>query len=193
MNYKKSSAYFLLLSFAIIFSSCSGQSKDAAATQSKKEDTPAVKNEINIHDRTKPALGKMSLGKGSLSFKMDGVLYQTDPGHTKCWTTASVPLAMLMARGEGLSISWQMGYEEGKDSYHLDRDRTGTVNFTIGKKTYWTRSVMGDNYLDIKITNVKDKYSLKMLSGTFEGVLEDKDRNKVKITEGKFVTEDIGS
>jgi hypothetical protein len=84
-----------------------------------------------------------------------------------------------------------MGYEEGKNSYKLDGDSKGTINFTIAGKTYWTRSVMGDNYLDIIVTGIKNKYSLKLLSGTFEGVLEDKDGKKVQITEGKFVTDDI--
>lgn len=192
MNNKTSICFNLLL-IAIIFSSCNGQSQEAASTQFKKDDSTVTRNKIHTGSSSEFAPEKMSQGKGSLSFKLDGVLYQTDPGHTKCWTTSAVPLAMLMARGDGLSISWQMVYEEGKDSYHLAKDRNGTVNFTIGEKTYWTRSLKGDNYLDIKITSVKDKYNLKMLSGTFEGVLEDKDRNKVQITEGKFVTENIGS
>jgi hypothetical protein len=98
---------------------------------------------------------------------------------------------MLMAKGEGLSISWQMGYQEGTKSYKLDGDKKGTINFTIGGKTYWTKSVLGDNYLNITITEIKDKYTVRLLSGTFEGVLEDKEGNKVQITEGRFVTNDI--
>jgi hypothetical protein len=192
MNHKKSIFYFLPLSFAIIISSCQGQEKNESVNRSKKDSVPVEKNDNTFNNGKRPDMSKLATGKGSLSFKLNGQLYQTDPGHTKCWSTASVPLAMMMAKGDGLSISWQMGYKEGERSYKLDGDDKGTVNFTIGGKTYWTRSVKGDNYLDIKITEVKDKYSLKMLSGTFEGVLEDKDRNKVQITEGKFVTEDIG-
>ena len=182
MNNKKLTLYLLLVSLAIIFFSCQEQTKKEAAS--------AVTDNKSKSDK-RPANLNITKGKGTLSFKMDGQLYKTDQQRTKCWTTTNIPLAMLMARGEGLSISWQMGYEEGKDSYKLDGDSKGTINFTIDGKTYWTRSVMGDNYLNIIITNIKDKYSLKLLSGTFEGVLEDKDGNKVQITEGSFVTEDI--
>lgn len=183
MNNKKSTLHLLLVLFAMIFFSCQEQPKSKASV-TIKENNPGKSNE-------RPANHNITKGKGNLSFKMDGQLYKTDPQRTKCWTTTTVPLAMLMARGEGLSISWQMGYEEDKDSYKLDGDSKGTINFTIGGKTYWTRSVTGDNYLNIIITNIKDKYTLKLLSGTFEGVLEDKDGNKVQITEGSFVTEDI--
>ena len=140
----------------------------------------------------KPPSKNISKGKGSLSFKLNGQLYETDPQKTKCWSTTNIPLAMLMAKGEaGLLVSWQMGYTSGEKNYKLDGDKKGTINFTIGDKTYWTRSVTGDNYLNIKITEEKNKYNMLLLSGTFEGVLEDKDGNKVQITEGRFVTEDI--
>jgi hypothetical protein len=180
---KRLTAWLLLVPFSIITFSCKEHAKNEPAS--------TVKEESNSQPHKRPPNQDLTKGKGSLSFKLDGQLYTTDPQHTKCWTTASVPLAMLMAKGEGLSISWQMGYEEGKNSYKLDGDRKGTINFTIGGKTYWTRSVKGDNYLDIIITDVKNKYSLKMLSGTFEGVLEDKDGKKVQITEGRFATDDI--
>ncbi len=183
MNSATTFSRFLFILCTVFFISCNGQStKDKAASAKEDNSTNPVKRSPN-HDLTK--------GKGSVSFKLDGVLYQTDPEHTKCWSANSIPLAMMMARGEGLLVSWQMGYKEGEKSYKLDNDSKGTVNFTIGDKTYWTKSVLGDDYLDIKITNVKDKYTIKMLSGTFEGVLEDKDGNKVHITEGVFITDDI--
>ena len=183
MNYTKSILHLVFLAFTIVSFSCQGQPKDKSSLgyQEDKKEIPGKK----------PANRGITQGKGVLSFKLDGQSYKTDPQRTKCWTTTGIPLAMLMAKGDGLSISWQMGYEEGKKSYKLDGDSKGTINFTIGGKTYWTRSVMGDNYLDIKVTDIKDKYSLKLLSGTFEGVLEDKDGNKVQITEGSFITEDI--
>lgn len=183
MNYKTSISQLLLFSLAILFIACNGQSKNETASDSSSD------NKSNAG--AKEFSQKLSKGKGSLSFKLDGKLYETNPQRTKCWSTSSVPLAMLMSYGDGLQISWQMGYQEGNDTYKLDGDDKGNVNFTIGEKTYWTRSVTGDNYLNIKITNVKDQYNVKLLSGTFEGVLEDKDGNKVQITEGQFVTESI--
>jgi hypothetical protein len=178
----KKTVPLLLLSLTLLFFSCGQQPRKEA--QANNKDTN--------NDRTgaSAAVAKLSKGKGLLTFKMDGQLYETDPKRTKCWTTTSVPLAMLMANGNAMSISWQMGYEQGKDTYKLD-GHNGSTNFTIGGKTYWTRSLKGDNYLNIIVTSVKNKYSLILLSGTFEGVLEDKEGNKVQITEGKFVTEDI--
>jgi hypothetical protein len=182
-HYTRSHAHFLLLSFILVFFSCRENPTNEPATTVKKNDN----REVASKSRPK----SLTQGKGSLSFKLDGQLYETNPQRTKCWTTTSIPLAMLMAFGDGLSVSWQMGYTAEQKSYKLDGDKKGTINFTIGKKMYWTRSVRGDNYLNITITAVKDKYSVQLLSGTFEGVLEDKEGNKVQITEGQFVTEDI--
>jgi hypothetical protein len=171
-----------LLSVILVFISCRENPTNETAT-TVKNDT----SEVASKSRSK----SLTQGKGSLSFKLDGQLYETNPQRTKCWTTSSIPLVMLMAFGDGLSVSWQMGYKADQRSYKLDGDKKGTINFTIGKKMYWTRSVRGDNYLNITITGIKDKYSVQLLSGTFEGVLEDKEGNKVQITEGRFVTEDI--
>jgi hypothetical protein len=182
-NYTRSLSPFILLPVILFFFACqqNPQPETAATVKEDNKSQPAAKSSRK----------DLTSGKGSLSFKLDGQFYQTDPLHTKCWSTSSIPLAMLMARGDGLSISWQMGYTADQQSYKLDGDKKGTINFTIGKKTYWTRSVMGDNYLNIQVTEIKDKYSVLLLSGTFEGVLEDKEGNKVQITEGRFVTEDI--
>jgi hypothetical protein len=173
---------FLLIAMTTLFFACQeSPAKEISAVPSDSKDTTAPKS-------TRP---NGTRGKGSLSFKLNGQLYETDPSKTKCWSTTTVPLAMLMAKGDGLSISWQMGYTTGQSDYKMEGDKQGTINFTIGDKTYWTRRVTGANYLDIKITSAKNYYNVILLSGTFEGVLEDKDGNKVQITEGKFVTEAI--
>ena len=179
----RSLSHFLLLSVIVVFISCGENPTSEPAATVKKND--------NSETSSKSSTRSLTRGKGSLSFKLNGQLYATDPTKTKCWTTTNVPLAMLMAKGEGLSISWQMGYTTGQSEYKLEGDKQGTINFTIADKTYWTRRVTGANYLDIKITSAVNKYNVILLSGTFEGVLEDKDGNKVQITEGKFVTEDI--
>ena len=182
-HYTRSHSHFLLLSFILVFFSCQENPTNDPATTVKKND--------NSEAPSKSSSRSLTRGKGSLSFKLDGQLYETDPQRTKCWTTSSIPLAMLMAFGDSLSVSWQMGYNADQKSYKLDGDKKGTIGFKIGKKMYWTRSVRGDNYLNITITAIKDKYPVQLLSGTFEGVLEDKEGNKVQITEGQFVTEDL--
>jgi len=155
----------------------------------------AVTAFFNVHAQTvngsRPSDPSLMKGKGNLSFKLNGQLYKTDSTQTKCWTTSTVPLAMLWAKGNGLNISWQIQNMQGLTTYRIDKDSKGSINFTIGNKTYWVRKVDGSNYLNIVITGIKDLYSVKLLSGTFEGVLEDKDGNKVQITEGKFTTKGI--
>ncbi len=126
---------------------------------------------------------------GSLSFKMDGELFTADNDRVKAWTTSQTPVAMLMARNAtGLSVSMQIYNIDGEGNYKLDGDNKGSVNFTVNGRTYWTRSVTGDNFLDVNVTNTKTQSTAILLSGTFEGVLEDNTGKKVTITEGKFTT-----
>ena len=131
MKFKELISPFLFVSLVTIFIACNGKSENDAAS--------TVKEDSNGKSGVRPPGQSITKGKGSLSFKLDGQLYQTDPKRTKCWTTGGIPLAMLMAVGDGLTISWQMGYTEGETSYKLDGDSKGTINFTIGDKTYWGR------------------------------------------------------
>ena len=148
-------------------------------------------NSGEITKAERPVPGKHK-SVGSLSFKLNGELFEADPARVKAWTTTQIPLAMLMARNDkGLSVSMQINNMTGEGTYKLDGDSKGTINFTVNGKTYWTRSVMGDNYLNVAITSTKSQATVILLSGTFEGVLEDKDGNKVQVTEGKFTTEKL--
>ena len=68
----------LLLAMTALFFSCQEHpAKETAAAQPDSKDTTA------------PGPKKLDLtrGKGSLSFKLNGQLYATDPTKTKCWTT----------------------------------------------------------------------------------------------------------
>lgn len=170
-----------LLSMLLLFLSC-GNNTDKKIGNNQ---------ELTTAERPEPGKHK-SKSVGSLSFKLNGELFEADPSRVKAWTTSQVPLAMLMARNDkGLSVSMQIYNITGEGDYKLDGDSKGSVNFTINEKTYWTRSVTGDNYLNVKITSTKNQATVVLLSGTFEGVLEDKDRNKVQITEGRFTTESL--
>jgi hypothetical protein len=159
--------------------------KDAAATiATSSSDTTPHSNS------TRPRKSLMN-GNGTLSFKLDGQLYETDPTTTKCWTTSNIPLTMMMAKGKDMSVSWQLQSIKGGGSYKIDNDSKGTVGFTIGEKMYWVRRTDGSNYLNIQITSTKNIGTVVLLSGTFNGVLEDKEGNKVQVTEGKFTTESL--
>jgi len=140
---------------------------------------------------SKPSSASLAKGKGMVSFKLDGRSYKTDSTQTKCWTTSNVELAMLWAKGTNMNISWQIQNVKGKGIYRIDQDSKGSLNFTINDKKYWIRKTDGSNYLNIVITGIRDMYNIKLLSGTFEGVLEDKDGNKVSVKDGVFVTEGI--
>ena len=172
----RNNLFFLTL--IVLFFACNNADKKTETSQEiTKPGRPVMANHKSV---------------GSLSFKLNGEFFEADPARVKAWTTSQVPLAMLMARNEkGLSVSMQIYNMTGEGTYKLDGDSKGSVNFTINGKTYWTRSVMGDNYLDLVVTSTKNQSTVVLLSGTFEGVLEDKDGNKVQITEGRFTTESL--
>jgi hypothetical protein len=138
-----------------------------------------------------PFVKAKHVSKGSLSFKLDGQLYEADPSHAKAWQTGQMPLALFMAGNDkGLTVSMQLNIN-GVGDYKIDSDKKGTVGFTNNGKYYWVRSVTGADYLDIHVTKATTQYSVILLSGTFDGVLEDKDGTRVQITEGQFSTESI--
>jgi hypothetical protein len=128
--------------------------------------------------------------KGSLSFKLNGQLYTADPTHAKGYAMAQTGLGYINGANSatGILIGMEL-FVKGKGEIMVRGDKNGKVNFTINGVTYWVR-VTGD-YLKIVITDTKQMGSLMLLSGTFEGVLEDKDGHKVQITEGKFSTEKL--
>lgn len=154
----------------------------------------ADKKTGNSHDVMKPE--RPSLGNhksvGSLSFKLNGEFFEADPSRAKAWTSNGIPLAMLVAKNDkGLSVSAQIKNFNNEGTYKLDSDSKGGASFTVNGKTYGTLSVMKDDCLNVVITGIKTLGPVLLLSGTFEGVLEDKDRNKVQITEGRFTTKSL--
>lgn len=138
-----------------------------------------------------PHLTTSHVSKGSLSFKVNGQAFEADPAHAKCWSTSNIPLIMCMAKGKDLTVSLEIGSNSGKGVFRIESDKQGKVGFTIADKFYWVK-LKGD-YLSVTITDSKTvQYSsVVMLSGTFEGQLEDKDGNKVLITDGQFTTESL--
>ena len=143
---------------------------------------------LNTNRPSDPSLIR---GKGSLSFKLNGKIYHANPSEIKCWTTAKVPVAILWAKGDDLNISLQIQHMKGTGIYRIDKDSSGKTNFTVGGKVYWIKRTDGSNYLNVVITGIKDLYSVKLLSGSFEGILEDGDGHRVNITAGLFTTEGI--
>lgn len=141
-------------------------------------------------NRNKPSDPSLIKGKGSFSCKINGQLYRSAAGQAKCWTSSTVTIALLWAKGDQLDVSCQIQHIDGTGSYLIKADSSGTVNFTIGNRVYWIRRT-GQNYLRITLTGIREVHNIKLLSGTFEGVLEDKNGNRIQITEGRFTTEDV--
>ena len=139
-------------------------------------------------NNSKPSSPALMKGKGSLSFKLNGQTWQSDTTQTKCWTSDKTPIAILWAKGQNINVSWQIQNITGKATYKIDKDSKGTINITAGNKTYWIRKTDGSNYLNITITDIKEVYGVKLLSGVFEGIVEDKDGNKMPVTAGRFTT-----
>jgi hypothetical protein len=168
---------FILMFLGALFFSCSNN-----------------KQPDNISSATKPerSIPGNRQSVGSLSFKLNGELFEADPANAKAWTSTGVPLAMMMAKNDkGLSVSMQVHNMKGEGAYKLDSDSDGGMSITVNGKTYGIRSVMKDDYINVVISGSKTLGPVLLLSGTFEGVLEDKDGNKVQITEGRFTTESI--
>ena len=165
----------LLFSIVILFTSCNEIGQDATPSSGQP-----------------PGLQNKRESRGTLSFKLNGELFEADPANAKAWTGTGVPLALLTGKNDkGLSVSMQMQNFKGEGSYKLDSDRNGGMSITVNGKTYGIRSVMKDDYLNVVITGSKTLGPVLLLSGIFEGVLEDKDGNKVQITEGRFTTESL--
>lgn len=127
---------------------------------------------------------------GVFSFKANGELITAESDKVKSWTTTQFPIGIIIASNKnGLFVSMQIKNMTGAGSYKLDGDDKGTVHFTVNGHTYFTKGEKGENVLNLNVTNTKGDSTMILLSGTFDGVLEDKDGNKLQITEGVFSTD----
>jgi hypothetical protein len=168
---------FFYTFLAVLFFSCSNNKQPDNNSNATKPERSVPGNRKSV---------------GSLSFKLNGEFFEADPAHAKTWSSTGVPLAMMQAKNDkGLSASMQIHNFKSEGAYKLDSDSKGGMSITVNGKTYGILSVMKDDYLNVVITGIKTLGPVLLLSGTFEGVLEDKDRNKVQITEGWFTTESI--
>ena len=165
--------------FLFVFSSCQGNTARAGETATT-DTLPPVK---------RPHVNKGSF-KGTLSFKANGQAYEADPAHVKCFSNAQTPIAMLMATGsDGLQVSVQINNANSEGTYKIDGDKAGSTNITLGGKTYWVQNASQGHYLTVTITKTKKIGSVVLLNGTFEGVMEDREGNKITVTDGQFTTE----
>ena len=172
------------------FASCRG---NATGKQNESIGEVESKQTTDTTPAQRPHHGRLThQSKGSLSFKLNGELYEADAAHVKSFSNTQIPLAMIMARNEkGLTVSMQINGGNKEGEYKIDRDGKGTVGFNINNKMYWVRMPSKGDYLTVTITATKPIATVILLTGTFEGQLEDKDGNRITITDGNFTTESL--
>lgn len=126
------------------------------------------------------------LSKGSLSFKLNGKIYIADSSHARGYVNKQTMQAYINgANSEDMVMGIEFSGVSSKGTFMLNNTK-GKIDFTIQHKTY-TVLKPGD-YLRVTVTGIKQQGSFLLLSGVFEGSLQDKLGNKALITEGKFET-----
>jgi hypothetical protein len=82
-----------------------------------------------------------------------------------------------------IGIEWKG--VKGPGIYSIDT-RAGKAEFTINHKSYFPKQA-GD-FLKVTVLSAKQQGAFLLLNGTFEGQLQDRNGNKLKITAGIFET-----
>ena len=124
--------------------------------------------------------------KGYLTFKADNVIYKADSTHSRGYALPHARRAFLSAANKAnmlFDAKWNNLKSTG--DYVLYKGK-GEVEVTIQHKRY--KLMHPDDYLKITITEIKEKGTLQMLQGFFEGRLHNDDGNMLRISEGKFNT-----
>ncbi len=129
------------------------------------------------------------MSEGSLSFRCNGSLYTANSTHARGYVVKQTSVGYINgANNENMviGIEWKGVERPGTFSICNKQDK---AEFSINHKTYSVRQT--GNYLKIKISDIKQHGAFLLLTGTFEGQLEDKNGNKITITDGKFATHSL--
>jgi len=123
---------------------------------------------------------------GSLAFKCNGQLYTADSTHARGYAVKQTSVAYINgANSETMVIDIEWKGVKGPGTFFIN-SKESNAEFTINHKTYSLKQPGG--YLKIVIVRAKQQGSFVLLTGTFEGQLQDKNGNKATITEGRFET-----
>ncbi len=123
---------------------------------------------------------------GSLSFRCNGRLYSADSSHARAYAVKQTLAGFINAANKEDMIAGVEWKEiKGPGIFYIN-SKSGKADFTINHKTYSVKQT-GD-YVKIVINTVKQQGPFLLLTGTFEGELQDKAGNKIRMTEGKFET-----
>ena len=122
---------------------------------------------------------------GTLHFQANGQLYTADSTHARGYAVKQSTLAYINGANQEMVIGIEWKGVKGPGIYSIDT-RAGKAEFTINHKSYFPKQA-GD-FLKITVLSAKQQGAFLLLNGTFEGQLQDRNGNKLKITAGIFET-----
>jgi hypothetical protein len=126
---------------------------------------------------------------GSLTFFFNGQLYEADSIHARGYAVKQTSAAYVNgANSDNMIANMEWKEVKAAGTFFIN-SKSGKAEFAINHKSYSIKQT--DDYLKIVISHVKQQGPFLLLSGTFEGQLQDKNGNKVKITNGRFETKSI--
>jgi hypothetical protein len=125
------------------------------------------------------------LSAGTLRFQAIGQLYTADTTHARGYAIQQTTLAYINGASADMVIGIEWKGVKGRGIYSIDT-RAGKAEFTINHKSYFPKQA-GD-FLKITVLSAKQQGAFLLLNGTFEGQLQDRNGNKLKITAGFFET-----
>jgi hypothetical protein len=122
---------------------------------------------------------------GTLRFQANGQLYTADTTHARGYAVQQTTLAYINGASADMVIGIEWKGVKGPGIYSIDT-RAGKAEFTINHKSYFPKQA-GD-FLKVTVLSAKQQGAFLLLNGTFEGQLQDRNGNRLKITAGIFET-----
>lgn len=123
--------------------------------------------------------------KGALRFQANGQLYTADSTHARGYAVKQTTLAYINGANDEMVIGIEWKGVKGPGTFSIDT-RGGKAEFSLNHKSYFPQQA-GD-YLKITVREARQQGAFLLLNGTFEGLLQDRNGNKLKITAGSFET-----
>lgn len=122
---------------------------------------------------------------GSLRFQANGQLYTADSTHARGYAVKQTSMAYINGASNDMVIGIEWKGMNGPGIYTIDI-RAGKAEFSLNHKSYFPKQA--NDYLKVVVRSIKQQGALLLLSGSFEGQLQDRAGNKLKITAGIFET-----
>jgi hypothetical protein len=126
--------------------------------------------------------------KGILRFQANGQLFTADSTHARGYAVKQTSLAYINGANNEMVIGIEWNGVKGPGIYSIDT-RNGKAEFSINHKSYYP--LQAGDYVKITVREAKQQGAFLLLNGTFEGQLQDRNGNRLKITAGSFETRSL--